>query len=147
MENYIPNSNLYKHFSTINVVSCFKIIKCTEYKLLHNSNLIHLLCLYLCVFRVYTEILLVDSALMMTQNEDRMFCIRQLDKICCCSVAKLYSTLHDPMDCSMPRFPVPHNLPEFAQGRVHWMIKYRISFISDNSQTLVSDSRKLSQSN
>ena len=25
----------------------------------------------------------------------------------------------DPMDCSMPGFPVPHHLPEFAQVHVH----------------------------
>ena len=27
--------------------------------------------------------------------------------------------LCDPMDCSMPDFPVLHQLPEFAQTRVH----------------------------
>ena len=25
------------------------------------------------------------------------------------------------MDCSMPGFPVPHHLPEFAQGHFHWV--------------------------
>ena len=30
-------------------------------------------------------------------------------------------TLCDPMDCSMPGFPVPHSLQEFAQVHVHWM--------------------------
>ena len=34
---------------------------------------------------------------------------------CCCSVTKLYRTLCDPMDCSMPGFSVFHYLPEFAQ--------------------------------
>ena len=29
-----------------------------------------------------------------------------------CSVAKLYSTFYDPMDCSMPGLPVPHYLLE-----------------------------------
>ncbi|KAB0377934.1 hypothetical protein FD755_009512 [Muntiacus reevesi] len=33
----------------------------------------------------------------------------------CCSVAKLCLTLCDPMNCSMPGFPVLHYLPEFAQ--------------------------------
>ena len=28
-------------------------------------------------------------------------------------------TLHDPMDCSMPGFPVCHQLPEFTQTHVH----------------------------
>ena len=29
--------------------------------------------------------------------------------------------LHDPMDCSMPGFPVLHYLPELAQTHVHWI--------------------------
>ena len=38
--------------------------------------------------------------------------------ICCCPIAKSCPTFHDPMDCSMPGFPVPHHLPEFAQVHV-----------------------------
>ena len=38
---------------------------------------------------------------------------------CCCSVAKSCLTLCDPMDCSMPGFPVLHYLLEFAQVHVH----------------------------
>ena len=38
----------------------------------------------------------------------------------CCSVAKLCPTLWDPMDYSMPGFPVLHYLLEFAQTHVHW---------------------------
>ena len=34
---------------------------------------------------------------------------------CCCSVAQLYLTLCNPMDCSTPGLPVPHHLPKFAQ--------------------------------
>ena len=34
---------------------------------------------------------------------------------CCCSVTMLCPTLCDPMDCSMPGFPVLHHLLEFAQ--------------------------------
>ena len=40
---------------------------------------------------------------------------------CCCSVAQSCPTLCDPMDCSMPVFPVLYHLPEFAQTRVHWV--------------------------
>ena len=40
----------------------------------------------------------------------------------CCSVAKLCPTICDPMDCSMPGFPVRHQLPELAQTHVHWVI-------------------------
>ena len=30
-------------------------------------------------------------------------------------------TICDPMDCSMPGFPVHHQLPGFAQTHVHWV--------------------------
>ena len=35
------------------------------------------------------------------------------------SVARLCLTLCDPMDCSMPGFPIHHQLPELAQTHVH----------------------------
>ena len=35
------------------------------------------------------------------------------------SVTKSCLTLCDPMNCSMPGFPVLHHLPEFAQIHVH----------------------------
>ena len=39
------------------------------------------------------------------------------------SVAQLYPTLCDPMDCSMPIFPVHHKLPELSQTHVHrWLV-------------------------
>ena len=38
-----------------------------------------------------------------------------------CSVAQLYPTLCDPMDCSMPGFPVLHYLPAFTQTHIHWV--------------------------
>ena len=41
--------------------------------------------------------------------------------LCCCSVAKSCPTLYDPMDCSMPGFPVLHHPPEFAQTHTHWV--------------------------
>ena len=39
----------------------------------------------------------------------------------CCSVAKSCLTLCDPIDCSMPCFPVLCYLPELAQTHVHWV--------------------------
>ena len=41
----------------------------------------------------------------------------------CCyfSVAKSCLTLSDPINSSMPGFPVLHYLPEFAQTHVHWV--------------------------
>ena len=40
---------------------------------------------------------------------------------CCGSVAMLYPTLCNPMDCSTPGFPILHSLPEFAQTHVYWV--------------------------
>ena len=39
----------------------------------------------------------------------------------CCSVTQSCPTLFDPMDCSIPGFPVLHSLLEFAQTHVHWI--------------------------
>ena len=39
---------------------------------------------------------------------------------CCFSVAQLYLTIYDPINCGMPGFPVLHHLPEFAQIHVRW---------------------------
>ena len=47
----------------------------------------------------------------------------------CRSVAKLCPTLCDPINCSMPGFPVlqtPFKLPEFAQTQVHWINEWMI---------------------
>ena len=38
-----------------------------------------------------------------------------------CSVAKSCLNLCDPMDCSIPGFPVLRCLPQFAQTQVHWV--------------------------
>ena len=37
------------------------------------------------------------------------------------SVVQSCPTLCNPMDCSMPRLPVHHQLPEFTQTHVHWV--------------------------
>ena len=42
-----------------------------------------------------------------------------LTRYCCCSVTESCPTLWDPMDCSMPGFPVLHHFPELAQTHVH----------------------------
>ena len=41
----------------------------------------------------------------------------------CCSVAKLYPTLCNSMDCSTPGFPVLHYVPEFTQTHVHSVVE------------------------
>ena len=45
----------------------------------------------------------------------------QIILFCCCSDAQLCPTLCDPMDWSMPGFPVLHHLPELAEAHVHWV--------------------------
>ena len=50
----------------------------------------------------------------------RYFCSKPMKIADCCSFAELCPTLCDPMDCSMPGFPVLHHLWKFAQTRVHW---------------------------
>ena len=37
------------------------------------------------------------------------------------SVAQFCPTLHNPMDCSTPGFPVLHHLPELGQTHVYWV--------------------------
>ena len=36
-------------------------------------------------------------------------------------MAQSCPTLCDPMDCSIPGFPVLHDLPKFAQTQLHWV--------------------------
>ena len=43
------------------------------------------------------------------------------DSCCWCLVAKSCPTVCDPMDLSMPGFPVLHYLLEFSQTHVHWV--------------------------
>ena len=47
----------------------------------------------------------------------RVECLRLLR----CSVAQFCPALCNPMDCSMPGFPVHHQLSELAQTHVHWV--------------------------
>ena len=44
--------------------------------------------------------------------------IWRITDVCCCSVTLSCPTLHDPMDCSTPGFPILHCLPESAQTHV-----------------------------
>ena len=39
----------------------------------------------------------------------------------CCSIAKWFPPLCDPMDCSTSGSSVLHSLPEFVQTHVHWV--------------------------
>ena len=48
---------------------------------------------------------------------NRNYCL--VLRCCYCSVAQSCPTLFNPMDCSMPGFPVHHQLLELAQTHVH----------------------------
>ena len=49
------------------------------------------------------------------------FCLQAKSGGRYCWIAKSYSTLCNPMDCSMPGFPILHYFPEFVQAHVHWV--------------------------
>ena len=50
-----------------------------------------------------------------------VFFCRWHDGLCYFSVAQLYPTLCNPMDCSMPGFPALQCLLDLAQTHVHWV--------------------------
>ena len=56
------------------------------------------------------------------------------------SVAQSCLTLCNPVDCSMPGFPVLHYLLEFAQVHVHWDEAY--SSLKPNTQVSQSSSQR-----
>jgi len=45
--------------------------------------------------------------------------VLELQSYSCCSVTQSCPTLREPVDCSMPDFPVLHHLAEFALTHVH----------------------------
>ena len=53
------------------------------------------------------------------QSIDRLWC--RADQSLLCSVTKSCPSPCDPTDCSIPGFPVLHDLSEFAQTQVHWV--------------------------
>ena len=58
---------------------------------------------------------------------------------CCCPVTKSGATLCSPRDCSMPRLPVHHQLPEFTQTHVHGVgdaIQLSLSVLSPSPPAL-----------
>ena len=50
-----------------------------------------------------------------------------ISSLCCYSVAKSCPILCDPMDCSMPGFPVLYYLLEFAQTHINVNLKGRVT--------------------
>ena len=73
--------------------------------------------LYVCSYRHETwdsSLLHLDHLIIASREMCYMYC-------CSCSVTQLCPTLCNPMDCSMPGFPVLHCLLEFAQTHVTWV--------------------------
>ena len=52
-------------------------------------------------------------------TSSRMHCMTPFSSVQFSSVAQSCLTLWDPMDCSMPGFPVHHQLPELGQTHVY----------------------------
>ena len=64
-------------------------------------------------FKKYVSLLIHAPFISLASLGGEVFCH------CCCSVFQSCPTLCDPVDCSMPGFPVLHQLPQFAQIHVH----------------------------
>ena len=58
---------------------------------------------------------LVEIQSMGSQRVGHDWATNILLSYCCCSVTQSCPTLCDPMDCSMPGFPVLHHLPELLK--------------------------------
>ena len=67
------------------------------------------------IVRVHIPFLLSD----LSQIEKRLGSFSSDPDTYFSSVAQLYLTLFDPMNCSMPGLPVYHQIPEFTQTHVH----------------------------
>ena len=75
---------------------------------------------YIMILKLWQE---SESPRVLVETTDQSllpeFLIYIFSKCYCYSVTKLYLTLCDPMDYSMPAFPILHYFPEFAQIHVH----------------------------
>ena len=69
-------------------------------------------CSYSQMGKVRLSLYKLNKSTLVYSQEEGQGLLRQA---CCCSVAQSCPTLCDPMDCSMPGFPVLHYLPEFAK--------------------------------
>ena len=101
-------------------------INCCECCLWGLFNPSHCLCWELCTFLLFSKsyslatmkvCMFVKFILRLCeQNSYSHFTSRLV-----CSVTQPCLTLCKPMDCSMPGFPVHHQLPELTQTHVHWV--------------------------
>ena len=74
------------------------------------KNLFVICDLLTCIFNIYVSYLPLATSFLKAD-----------DCLISCSVARLYLTLCDPMNCNTTGFSVHHYLPEFAQTHVHWV--------------------------
>ena len=68
-----------------------------------------------CTVRVSAYTLWLDKEVRMQESD------AQKESQSVSSIAQSCPTLCDPMNCSMPGFPVHHQLLEFTQTHVHWV--------------------------
>ena len=99
-------------------------IPCITILLGHKRNLICLIDFFLLICSSVWLENKIKSVI--EQSESPFLCIcpcKSLQALsnycCCCSVTKSCQTLCNPMNCSMPGFPVLHYFLEFAQTHVH----------------------------
>ena len=77
--------------------------------------------IYITQFHIYRHLYYTWSGTVLTQSRQCNIRYVNCQSYQFSSVAQLCPTLCDPMNHSMPGFPVHHQLPEFTQTHVHWV--------------------------
>ena len=72
----------------------------------------------LCNFQMHTIIMREIKSLKFFSMNILQTCFENTGMLFCCSVIQSCWTLCDPMDCSLPEFPVLHHLLELTQTHV-----------------------------
>ena len=90
--------------------------KCLHWQFLFRRYLYLYLCLYRSTICIGFEVLINFYC-----KFNKIYNTYNKSVIHCCSVAKSYLALRDPLNCSMLDLPVPRHLLEFAQVHGHWI--------------------------
>ena len=96
---------------------------CLGYRVIITLSKFHIYALIYCISVFLSDLLhscIIGSCFIhfIRTDSNEFFLISSVQFI---SVAQSCPTLCNPMDCSMPGFPVHHQLPEFIQIHVHWV--------------------------
>ena len=97
----------------------YKLLVYTDFGLLAIALRNLLVCYF--VYSSFFKVVLLATQFKFIMNSLLINSISSYAVWLCGSVAKSGPTLCNPMDCSMPGFPVLHYLLEFAQTHVHWV--------------------------